>query len=809
VPRFSRYRSGLVATSTRLGACAALLLASTALAGHAHAQHAPVKAARPAGKAKPASASRYHSDFLEHSHVDPGQTEIMVHAGIGSANGVTNTTPGGGLMPKQTAPISISAVTRDYIAKQSPTSNPIALVKALPGVVSASADPLGQTSTYLSIRGLDQTEIGFVYEGAPISDSINYTPFTQNVVDTDNIARVTITQGAPDLTAPVYNEAGGLMSITLRPAQQKTGGTLDVSGGSKSLYRTFLRLDSGELGQSGIRSFVSFSASGNDQWRGVGTQRKYHLDAQAIREWGDGNSAALIVSWDDYFANSFRNPTMAQWKQYGSGFNYTGGYTPGAIYSASLNTYTRDSLFVIAPTVFRLTDELTLHATPTFARFNEYYDSGTTLANNSYFGNQLVNLNLPYTTKGVATVQSINPVPQRTGILSTYLTWEHGHNTFQAGTVYSYLDLDEPIYYGVADFQGGVANRYLDHNILMPDGRKYATLDMNFIQQLNSPFVFDTLKLFGNRLSLSAGLKMVLVSRYSTNLIPGAVYHHGASYDQPLPQVAMSWQLGPHDQIYADGYTTYRAPASVQVYGQLFSSSKPTAVSVVNPLKGEYTIGEELGWRHYGLVNITASFFNYNITNTQVKSYLYVNAIPLPIPLEAGGKTSRGVQAEIGLRPWHHFSPYVSAQYLHATMDNNFNAGADILPTAGKVAVLSPKFTGAIGLSYDDGTFFGNLAANYVSRQYTTFMNDEHIPGYAVGDLTAGYRFHSIGPAKHPQVQLNIANLGGSAYLSGLAGATANAKATQGIYGHTVSGVAPLYIVGGGLAVVGSFTTGF
>lgn len=71
---------------------------------------------------------------------------------------------GGGLMTRQTEAKSISMVTQDYIAKQSPLVNPGVLVSSLPGVQGTNEGPLSTTSETIHIRGLDQTQIGMIYE---------------------------------------------------------------------------------------------------------------------------------------------------------------------------------------------------------------------------------------------------------------------------------------------------------------------------------------------------------------------------------------------------------------------------------------------------------------------------------------------------------------------------------------------------------------------------------------------------------------------------------------------------------------------
>lgn len=798
---------------------AALLLVSTALVSVvAHARpprHAGKETASSAGHAAaPAAptASRPTAPSAARSIPAPKGEDVSVVGGIRSANGVTNTTPGGGLMARQTTARSQSTVTRDFIAKQAPTGNAIAMIAALPGVISASTDPLGQSNTAMSIRGLQQTEIGFVYEGIPLNDSINYTPYTQAMVDTDNIQSVTVAQGAPDIGAPVYNDVGGLVTVALRGPLDRRGGMVDFSFGSKSLQREFIRYDTGEIGHSGVKAFASFSSTTNDQWRGSGMFKKYHVDSKIIKNWGEGSSAGLIFSYDNWQQGNYRPATMAQWKQYGTSFNYTKEYSPGNTNWIGLQQYQRRSTVLIAPVKLKLSQSVSLDVTPAYMNYSEFYFGGVTIKDKgSYFGSEpIADLNLPYQTNGVMTASSINPVPQKIGFVNNALTWKEGVNTFRAGYIYTYIGLEEPIYYAPVGYDGGIANRYNKYMVALPDGRQYRTLDMNFKHQMNEIFVDDELKLLGGRLTLEGGLRYLMITRWATNLIPGATHYKvGGSYAQPLPQVSASFKITPRDQIYIDGTTSYRAPASVQVYGEVFSTSSPRPASKQSSLKGEYAIGEEIGYRHYSTVNISVSLFNYNITNNQITSSQYINGIPLPSPIEAGGKTSRGAQGEIGLRPWHHWSPYVSAQYLHATTDNDIHKGNDLLPTRGKIAVQSPKFSAAVGIAYDDGSIFGNFNFNYVGSQYSAIMDDEKLPAYETANITLGYRMHRVWFAEHPQFQLNVVNIGAKNYLSGVQSISTNAKATRGRYGTTIAGSSPLYLSAGGVAVVASLSTGF
>ncbi|MCG4252328.1 Plug domain-containing protein [Acetobacter senegalensis] len=99
----------------------------------------------------------------------PAHPEYVTVKSHTTADGTTGRTAGGGLMPQQRAPQAQSGLTRDYIARQSPTESPTAMIAALPGVIYSANDPLGTNDDQqgLSIRGLDQTEIGYLFEGVP------------------------------------------------------------------------------------------------------------------------------------------------------------------------------------------------------------------------------------------------------------------------------------------------------------------------------------------------------------------------------------------------------------------------------------------------------------------------------------------------------------------------------------------------------------------------------------------------------------------------------------------------------------------
>jgi iron complex outermembrane receptor protein len=122
--------------------------------------------------AQAASAAEASPDAAEQAHeavADRGTIRVVGHPDPE------------GLLPDQSAPKAISAVSSAFIEKQAPTFNAFQLVNLLPGANVSMSDPFGlSTSSSLTLRGLGQDEIGVLMEGAPRTTSAIITPIPRN-----------------------------------------------------------------------------------------------------------------------------------------------------------------------------------------------------------------------------------------------------------------------------------------------------------------------------------------------------------------------------------------------------------------------------------------------------------------------------------------------------------------------------------------------------------------------------------------------------------------------------------------------------
>ncbi|MFS3133944.1 TonB-dependent receptor [Gluconacetobacter sacchari] len=790
--------------SARFVPLAFAVMCQTAMTGLASTALAAVGTRHDAADGRKAPGPAPH-----HPAAAPAAPEVLDVVARTLPGDVTNTTPGGGLMPVQTVPRLQSGITRDFIAKQAPTTNTLNLLQMTPGAVVANSDPLGLADhTTLSIRGMDQTEIGMVFEGMPAGDPIYGLADTSEWADSENIGHVNLTQGSSDINAPTYNAVGGQITETLRDPSRVRGGELELTGGTHATNKDFLRFDTGEIGHSGVVAFVSGSYTRNNNWRGPGTNRRYHVDAKLVKEWGEDNRAAAIFTWNSIDEAPNLYLTLGQWEQYGRSYNYAGSYTPGATNYYRLFQYDRTSMMISAPAHFRLGRHLTAELTPYYQWMSGLVPSGATLTPGKiYYGDSPAgSIDFPTVYKGKAAVAANAGSNSFNAGFNGSLALHTGVNTLRVGYWYGNLTKNSLYDYSPVSSSGAI----MDTTIMTQGGQVLASKNFHLMQQVNAFSIEDTLSLLNHRLTVTAGFREVLLSRAGTNALPGAAYHWASDTATPLPRFSVSYAIDPRNQVFINANTSFHAPTSDVPYFDAFNMTTGKISTVgKTDLKDEYAISEEVGYRYTGLVTASVGFFNYNFTNRQISSSVYVDGALTTNFINAGGQTTRGAQAEIALRPWHHFSPYVSGQYLHATIDNDVAVGNDLLPTRGKTAIMTPKFTASAGLSYDDGRFFGNASFHYVDAQYSTFMNDEGIPAYKTGNVTLGYRMRSVGFLRHPQIQANFINIGDANYLSGIYTVRTNARPTRGVRGTTIAGSAPSYYLGGGFAAVVSVSTGF
>ena len=711
-----------------------------------------------------------------------------------------------GLLPTQTEPKSVSAIATAFIEKQAPTLNAFQLVNLLPGANVSSSDPYGLSATSsLTLRGLGQDEIGVLMEGAPQNDIGYYVAYPAQFADAENVQQVVLSQGAVDIDSPVVNGAGGLLSLHLDDPHRAFGVAVDGSLGSYNERRVFARVDSGEIGNTGLRAFVSYSNNRADNWRGAGYDVRQHVDAKIEKEWGNGNRASLAFSYNEAKTSTYRSPALADWQAYGRSFNYDSGYTSGdTAYWRFYRSPFRNE-YVSAPVHLALSDRLTLDSTLylQFGYGNSPYGTQLTAVGNT-LGTEVLTqpIALPGAVDGTATVLGNFTGQQFRGGDVARLTYAAGAHTLSGGLWFDYGNDHDVESFTAVDGNGNPLDEWghTAQAIHTADGRLLAALDERTTTVIKGFFVADRIALTP-RLTLEAGFKGVDVLHNGMNYLPGP--QSGVHFDSfaALPRAALHYQIDKRSQVFADVTTNFRAPDEYTLYNTYYGGA-PSGQGT-SALRNEYSISGEIGYRYVGPnLSGTVTAFHYNFRNRQLATIANVDGALINTTLNAGHQTSYGLDGEIDWRPIEGLSFYASGEYLHARLDDDLPVAGDLLPTAGKHAVSSPDWQFGLGGTYDDKRLFGSFALKYVDRQYSTFMNDESIAGYATLDLSVGVHLAGLIDRKRTDVRLNVINLTNPHVLSGVQQITTNALDTTGRGGTTIAGSAPTYYIGSGRAFV-------
>ena len=715
-----------------------------------------------------------------------------------------DTSPGGGLLQVETAPKAVQTVGRDFIAKQSPTANAQQLLEMLPSANVSSQDPSGMMPGQSYIRGLDSSETAWIMEGTPLNDLSNAKFYAEEYVEAEDLQSVSLQPGSVDITTPTTNATGGQVVMTLQDPTHDFGGLVDVSLGSNNLNREYIRVNTGDIGNTGIRGYVAYSHTYSDQWNGPGHANKHHVNVKFVKDFDNGSWSKFIFAYNYEIASLYRQPTLAQFKEYGNHYSYSSDPSSGtSYYRLANNPYMNFSASM--PTHAVLSDKLSFDDTPYLWQGVGNGTGGSTATQGStYAGNQLVDVDLGVDDGESVTVETIYESRQlRLGNTASLSYKLDDHNTLTAGWWYQYGRQHSYTRVGEVNADGTPVNYWgTSGYYTYDDGTPYDWSNYRNITNVNALFAQESFDGLNGMLHIDAGAKFAIVDTHIISYLSGDDPDQRQVTRRLLPQLGISFKPSSVSQFYATLSTNFRTPMAASLLNT-YSASTGAQTQAAGSTKPETSFAQEIGYRYNGsLIVASISGFHYYFKNRQISLNVLQDGVNMSSTVNAGSQESWGVDAQVATRPvWFHLRPYATFEYLDAKIRSNMPVTStldgetisDYLPTDGKTQVASPHVQLGGGLDYDDGKLFVNVQAKYVSKQYSSFMNDESIPSYISTHAGIGYRLPPLGMLKGPQIQLNVQNLFNKVARTGVYSVKTNAAATTGVNGGTISASSPSY----------------
>ncbi len=259
-------------------------------------------------------------------------------------------------------------------------------------------------------------------------------------------------------------------------------------------------------------------------------------------------------------------------------------------------------------------------------------------------------------------------------------------------------------------------------------------------------------------------------------------------FDDVLPNLGASLRAGQDGMV----YLSYAEGLSAPRTDNLYTVVRQADGSLANPgVQPETTATTDLGYRYNGERAIASA----TVWSTKYKNRIvsaYDEALGAFVDRNVGSVDQYGVDSQFGFTPVADFSLLGTISYNHSKVKGNVALSATTsLPTAGKQLVETPEWTfgGRAEWRIVPGLRAG-LQGKYVDQRFSTDVNDQVAPGYAVFDFDLAYAFEGLG-ARNLSAQFNVVNLFDRTYFGSISSRN-NAVTITGVQ----NGSAPTYNLG-------------
>ncbi|MBO9723460.1 MAG: TonB-dependent receptor [Novosphingobium sp.] len=663
----------------------------------------------------------------------------------------------------------VQTVSAKAMEKATPGTSPLRALGRLPGVNFDSSDAHGtyEAATQLSIRGFISDQMGYTLDGVPLGNMQyrnNNGLSINRALLTENNGGATLSQGSGALGTASTSNIGGTVDFTSIDPASTFGIDLQQSYGSENSWRSFVRMNSGDLAWGG-RLAVSYAHDKQGKWRGWGKQVQDQLNAKYVQPLGDNVTSTTFLDLIHRTEDDYSDTSLAKIKRYGWNFDniptyalaeqlativQNGGTPPAPYVNADDAVYqgggVRRDLLAYEKLEYQIGARLSgvttayIHLDKGIGTWADPYDPTP-----EAYGGSPISVS--------ANRYDIN----RKGVTSR-LKFAAGDHTIEGGVWYEHNAFNQASYlYGL---EAGVAPKNFQKFYSNPFRTNYENEYRTDTLQLD---ISDTWQATG-ALRLNAGVKGVVStakahSVVSTKPIDGSIQ----AKNWFLPTAGALYTLDGNNELFGD-YTRNMAAFVASTSAGPYSSSSQSGFDYIRKdLKPEMTDTFELGYRfHNRALQLSLTGYYVKFTNRLLASSISATVVGNQNVLQnVGSVSSRGVEAAANWKFAPNWTVYGSYAFNDATYDDVQPEGGAVIATKGKQVVASPRHVASAELNYDDGKLWGQLSAHYRSRRYYSYLNDAVLPGAVNVNLSAGYRF-----SRALDVQVNVTNLFDKHYIA-------------------------------------------
>lgn len=628
-------------------------------------------------------------------------------------------------------------------------------INQLPGVNYEGADGRGLSVEQggVRIRGVKGMLGALTVLGVPNYGGNPIGP-RDYLYDMENMEGVALYKGAvPADIGTGVGSRGGAMELRPEWPVKRFRGKISQGVGSDNYYRTFLRLDSGELPVTGTSLSGSYSYSQADKWRGTGELGPRHNFNLALSQPVTGK--ADIKLWYNYNSikqDMYRPLTYQETRDLERNYHndYNRALTGLAATDYNYYRYNRGDFInrdFLAQISIRPTDRLRFTLKP-------YYSVEDTKI-------------LQGVSNNGGMVQKRTRDIERVGLIAE---GSYGNKSLQGSIGYH--------------FETGSMNIYSQNYAITPSGlsyRGYGVFGSSGDNYINSPYL--KLSGGGDRFSWQAGVKYFNYEESASegftspapsfNLVRAAdLDRKGRIYDIWLPTAGLSYRADDNLQFQASYGRNFIRPYSYMPLVNLYNSNRAAFQAKgisLNDLFDGYRLEEsdnfDFGARYSNdFVEVAPTFFfglHRNLLTT-----VYDPRVNLNYQQNVAKGTGYGLDLELNGFVTDYLTIFLNPTWTSLTYDDDMLFQGKRLPSKGKQVVDTPEWMLKGGVILKLWDFEIVPKVRVIGERYGDVEHLEKIDMYAVADLSVSYTKKKIWMMDQLKVSLDLNNFTDERYVS-------------------------------------------
>ena len=636
----------------------------------------------------------------------------------------------------------------------------------LPGVNVESADSSGLAAETGSIRvrGVRSSMGAMTVEGMPNYGGNPIGP-RDYLYDMENMRGVSMYKGAVpgDIGTGVGSRGG---AIELRPAwpDGDPGFHFKQSFGSNSYTRSYFRVDSCPLPDTGTSAAAAVSYSEADKWRGPGTLGpRINANLSLNQPLGDKADIKLWYNHNDLEQNLYRSLKWAEIQDLSANYDkdYNATLTGNPALDAEYYDYNRGEYQnddILAVMTAQVTDALRLTAKPYHSKEDVEILQGassTTSTGTSY------------------SVQKRTRDISRAGLIGEALL-ERGE--IKATLGYHFEDSEMSIFTQNYAMTGGGLDYRGYGRMSVSSGSSYINSPYAKLAGSHGPWDWQAgLKYFHFDEPASEGYVSGPAPNYALKRAPD-LDRSGGELDIWLPTAGAAWHFNDKLEAHGSYGRTFIRPYSYMPLHSIYLANREAFQAKgigLQDLFNGYDF-ERANIVDFGLrwteerFEIAPTFFYGKHEN--LLTTIYDPRVDLNYQQNVGEATGMGLDLEMNAFLDKGLTLFFNPTYTSMTYDNDLSYAGKTRPTKDNQVIDTPEWMLKTGLIWNWQQFEVAPMLRYIGERYVDAENQNKVDSAIVADLRMSYLLPSILQSKEAKLSLELNNLFDKEYISSING---------------------------------------